>query len=404
MVQPLERRSVLIRYHEIALKGGNRGLFTNQLRENVRIATQGLGVHDLRKGLGLVRLDLVPGADWPAIRAALDRVFGIGNYMLTYQMPVDLDVVEERLTTLLQEDRFESFKIATERRDKTFPITSMDVDRRIGAFVQDRTGARVDIHHPERIIRIEILPGSIYVGFDKIAGPGGLPVGVGGRVLTLISGGIDSPVAAFRVIRRGVRSSLVHFHGYPFLDDRSIVKARQLADHLANYQFFSRLILVPFGEIQRRIVIDAPEAFRVILYRRMMIRIAEAIARQEQAIALVTGESLGQVASQTLENVRAIDAVAELPILRPLIGLDKQEIIDQAERLGSYDISIQPDQDCCQLFMPRHPATRARLDEVEAAEARLPVDEFIAQAVAEVSVETFRFEPAGSAADRAAVG
>ena len=393
MVQLGERRSVLVRYHEVALKGGNRSLFTGQLRDNLRAATQGLGVVAVRKGMGLIKLDLAPDADWSAIQRALGRVFGAGNFMLTYQMPVDLDAVEARLAELLPNHQFESFKIAAERRDKSFPVSSLDLNRRFGTFVQARTGARVDVHNPDCVIRVEVLPGAIFVGFDKVAGPGGLPVGVGGRVLTLLSGGIDSPVAAYRMMRRGARSSLVHFHSYPFLDDRSIAKARQLAQHLTRFQFHSRLWLVPFGEIQRQIVIGAPEPYRVVLYRRLMVRIAEALARREGAAALVTGESLGQVASQTIENLSVIDVVAQGPILRPLIGMDKQEIITQAQQIGTFEISIQPDQDCCQLFMPRHPATRSRLPEVEAAESRLPVAELVERALADASLETFEFVP-----------
>ena len=393
MIQLRERRSVLVRYHEVALKGGNRGLFTTQLRDNLRMATQGLGVTAVRKGMGLIKLDLAPEADWPAIQRALGRVFGTGNFMLTYQMPVDLEVVEARLAELLPQHPFASFKIAAERRDKSFPGNSLDLNRRLGAFVQAQTGARVDVHNPDCIIRVEVLPGAIFVGFEKVAGPGGLPVGVGGRVLTLLSGGIDSPVAAYRMMRRGARASLVHFHSYPFLDDRSIAKARQLAQHLTLYQFRSRLLLVPFGEIQRQIVVGAPEPYRVVLYRRLMVRIAEALARREGASALVTGESLGQVASQTIENLSVIDAAAQGLVLRPLIGLDKQEIIAQAEQIGTFEISIQPDQDCCQLFMPRHPATRSRLPEVEAAESRLPVAEWVERALAETSLETFEFVP-----------
>lgn len=397
MVQPLERRSVLVRYHEVGLKGANRNVFITQLRDNLRAATEGLEVFSVRKGMGLVKLDLTPKARWPEVREAIARVFGVTNFMLTYQMPVDLDVVEQRLAELLPDHPFASFKIAAERRDKSFPQTSFDVNCRLGEFVERVTGARVDVHRPECVIRVEVLPGSVFLGFDKIPGPGGLPVGVGGRLMTLISGGIDSPVAALRMMRRGARTSFVHFHGYPFLDDRSTAKARQLVQHLTVYQFASRLIAVPFGEIQRQIVIGAPEPFRVVLYRRLMIRIAEALALRDGASALVTGESLGQVASQTLENLRVIDAAAILPVLRPLIGMDKQEIINQAEAAGTYEISIQPDQDCCTLFMPRHPATKTRLYEIEEAESRLPIADFVAQAVAEADAETFAYRGAAQA-------
>jgi thiamine biosynthesis protein ThiI len=240
-------------------------------------------------------------------------------------------------------------------------------------------------------IDVEALTAQAFSSFGKAPGAGGLPTGVSGRVVCLLSGGIDSPVAAWRMMRRGCRVVFVHFHSYPILSRASQEKARELAALLAAYQLRSRLVLVPFGEIQQRVVLTVAPPLRVVVYRRLMMRIAEAIAGDQKARALVTGEVVGQVASQTLENMQHINSVVRLPVLRPLIGMDKEEITAAAQRLGTYPISIIPDQDCCTLFTPRHPATRARERDVERAEASLPIDEIVAGARAAAATEHFDF-------------
>ncbi len=227
--------------------------------------------------------------------------------------------------------------------------------------------------------------------FGKEPGAGGLPTGTGGRVACLLSGGIDSPVAAYRLMRRGCSVLLIHFHSYPILSRASQEKVREIAALLTKYQLRSRLILVPFGELQQQIVLSVPPPLRVVVYRRLMLRIAERLARRWHARALVTGEVIGQVASQTLDNLTTIGAATDLPILRPLIGMDKDEIVAEAERIGTFPISIIPDQDCCTLFTPRHPATRARADNVVAAEATLALESMIAAAIAAAAVEDIKY-------------
>ena len=236
-----------------------------------------------------------------------------------------------------------------------------------------------------------MLPDHAFYFFGKEPGAGGLPTGTGGRVACLLSGGIDSPVAAYRMMRRGCSVLLIHFHSYPILSRASQEKVREIAALLTKYQLRSRLVLVPFGELQQQVVLGVPPELRVVIYRRLMLRIAERIARKWHARALVTGEVIGQVASQTLENLTAIAAATTLEVLRPLVGMDKDEIAAEAERLGTLPISNIPDQDCCQLFTPRHPATRARIENVDAAEAVLPIDAMVDAAVAAASVEDFRF-------------
>ncbi len=383
--------SVLIRYHEIALKKGNRAYFTELLKRNIISAVKDLGVKDIRSLPARLLLTLKNDIDQTIATERIGAVFGVANFSLVERTPRDVDALRERILDSLNGAPFESFRIDTQRGDKTFPLTSPEINRVLGAAVQEKSNARVDLENPEFTVFVEILPRDAFFGFNKIPGPGGLPVGASGRVVSLISGGIDSPVASYRMMQRGCRLIFVHFHSAPYQDKTSQEKVRELLKRLTRHQFNSRLFLVPFGEIQRQIVAAVSRPLRVVLYRRMMLRIAEAIARREKAKALVTGESLGQVASQTLENMAVIQQAATLPILRPLVGMDKQEIIDQARRIGTFDISSIPDQDCCQLFVPKHPATKAELADVEQAEAHYDVKEMVRLGVENAAEEDFSF-------------
>ena len=252
-------------------------------------------------------------------------------------------------------------------------------------------GWPVNLDEPDLVIHVELLTSEAFYSFGKERGPGGLPTGTAGRVACLLSGGIDSPVAAYRMMKRGCSATFVHFHSYPILSRASQEKARQLVELLTRYQQHYRLYLVPFGDIQQQVVLGVAGPMRVVVYRRLMLRIAERIARLRGAPALVTGEVVGQVASQTLENLSTIGSVAAMPVLRPLVGMDKEEITAEAQRLGTYPISIIPDQDCCTLFTPRHPATKARRYDVESAEAQLPIDEMVNEAVIGAAPESYRF-------------
>jgi thiamine biosynthesis protein ThiI len=240
-------------------------------------------------------------------------------------------------------------------------------------------------------VNVEMMSNEAVYFFGKEGGAGGLPTGTGGRVACLLSGGIDSPVAAFRLMRRGCTVLLIHFHSYPILSRASQDKVREIATLLTTYQLRSRLLLVPFGELQQRVLLTVTPGLRVVIYRRLMLRIAERLARQWRAKALVTGEVIGQVASQTIENLTVIAEAAHLEVLRPLVGMDKDEIVRQADILGTLPISNIPDQDCCQLFTPRHPETRARLEDVLAAEQALDIDAMVASAIEGVAVEEFSF-------------
>jgi thiamine biosynthesis protein ThiI len=251
----------------------------------------------------------------------------------------------------------------------------------------------VNLSGPDLNIRIETMYREAYYSVEREPGPGGLPTGVSGKVACLVSGGIDSPVAAYRLMQRGCKAAFIHFHGRPYVTRASEEKVRDIVELLSRYQLYSRLYLVPFGEIQRQIVLGSPAAFRVVLYRRMMLRIAEELARKERCWALVTGDSLGQVASQTPHNLSVIGEVAELPVLRPLIGMDKLEITAQAQTIGTFETSIEPDQDCCRLFVPAHPSTRTSGDHIQRIERHLDIGGFVKQGIAAAELVEFQFPP-----------
>ncbi|HEY7790114.1 MAG TPA: tRNA uracil 4-sulfurtransferase ThiI [Vicinamibacterales bacterium] len=384
-------RSVIVHYKEIALKGRNRPWFITRLVRALRTATADVGGERVQSLMGRIEIVLRPGADWDAVRERVARVFGVANFSFANRAPLDIDGIAAAILEDLGDRTTDSFRVSARRADKRFPLTSPQIEREVGGRIKEIKGWRVDLDEPGLTIYLEMLPGEAFYFFGKEPGAGGLPTGVSGRVACLLSGGIDSPVAAFRMMRRGCSVQLIHFHSYPILSRASIDKVKELATLLTQYQQRSRLQLVAFGDIQRQVVLSAPQPLRVVLYRRLMMRIAEDLARRARAQALVTGEVVGQVASQTLENLRVIGDVASLPIFRPLIGMDKDEISAEAERIGTYPISIIPDQDCCQLFTPKHPATRARLRDVEAAEADLSIADMVRTAVETVETEDYRF-------------
>ncbi len=383
--------SVVVHYSELALKGRNRPWFIHMLVRAIKSALADVGVRDARPVVGRIVIQLEPGTDWPEVRARLARLPGIGNFARATHVVPDLSTIADRVVESVADLPACTFRIAARRADKRFPVTSPDIERLVGRRVQEATGWPVDLSAPERVIRIEVLSHDAYFFVNLEQGTGGLPVGTGGRVLALLSGGIDSPVAAWRLIRRGCRTDFVHFHSYPILSRTSQDKARALAARLTACELRSRLYLVPFGGVQQQVVLAVPPPLRVVIYRRLMLRIAERLATRIRALALVTGDSVGQVASQTIDNLAVVGAVATLPILRPLVGMDKAEITRDAERLGTYSISIVADDDCCTLFTPPHPATRASLASVEAAESRLDVAALVERAAAEASVEDLRF-------------
>lgn len=381
--------SILIHYQELVLKGRNRPWFVDRFVRNLREVCAGLGVSEVRAIMGRVEVVLGPAADVPALLDRVGRVFGVANFALAERVAPDLPAITHAALAQLDGLPPLRFRVCAARADKGFPIPSPEIERQLGARIQQEFGWPVDLSDPERIVHVEVVRDAAFCFVDRRPGAGGLPTGASGRVLALLSGGIDSPVAAWRLMRRGCRAAFVHFHSYPIVSTASQQKARQIVEVLTRYQISSRLLLVPFGDVQRRLVAEAPQALRVVLYRRFMLRIAEHLACQTGARVLVTGEAVGQVASQTLDNIAMIDAATMATVVRPLIGMDKEEITAEARRIGTYEISVLPDEDCCRVFTPRYPATRARFDEVEAAEAALPVRELVEAAVAAATREEF---------------
>ncbi len=385
--------NVVVHYHEIALKGKNRPYFIEKLARNLRRATSDIPGVTVRALSGRLALAAPDDTSWERLRERIACTFGVVNFARVFEVAPNLEALSSAATQSLLGLRFASFRVRTKRSHKGFEQTSMEVDRQVGSAIRQATGARVDLELPELTLFVEILRDRIFFYVEKLPGPGGLPVGVSGRVLTLLSGGIDSPVAASRMMKRGCQSWLVHFHAFPLQDRTSIDKVVELSRVLTRLQHRTRLLLVPFGPVQQTIVASCPAPLRVVLYRRCMLRIAEALARRCRAAAVVTGESLGQVASQTLRNLSVIDDAATGPVLRPLVGMDKDEITREARRLGTFEISTLPDQDCCQLFVPRNPATAARLEAVRQAEAALDLEDLVGSATESTKQKSFSFPP-----------
>lgn len=365
---------ILVRYGEIALKGKNRGYFEKALFNNLKSALRGLEVRVIRMhGRFLVR---GPAAEIEIITDRLSKVFGVVSVSSVQTTPLDLETIEEAAQELVKSCnlRGASFKVETRRSNKKFPLTSPELNRIIGAAILKKNPhLKVDLHNPSFRVFIEIGPQEAFLYHEHVPGPGGLPVGVTGRALLLLSGGIDSPVAGWMAMKRGLTLEAIHYHSYPFTSRRSREKVIDLCHRLALSGGQLHLHLVSVTEIQKEIHDRCPPELGIILLRRMMLRIAEKLSRHRRLQALVTGESLGQVASQTLESMAVISSVTPMLILRPLLGMDKHEIVARAEEIDTYEISIRPYEDCCTLFVPRRPATRPKMNKVTEAEAALDI-------------------------------
>ncbi len=370
-----------IHYAEVGLKGKNRIFFEKRLANNIKLALRGTGYAEVERLHDRILVHLGQHANIAEIKKHLHQVMGIAHFEISCRTEPDITAIKTAALRQIQRHPCESLKVETRRADKTFPLTSPEVSAEVGGYLIKETGARADMHNPDVTCWVKITHNAAYISTEKIRGIGGLPVGVSGKVLVMLSGGIDSPVAAWQMIKRGAKAVFIHFYSYPYTDKASLEKVIEIAEILAAFNYRSTVYLVPFADLQQTIVAETPAPFRVLLYRRMMTRIAQRVAATVDAEALVTGESLAQVASQTLTNLRTIEAIAEIPILRPLIGEDKIEIIEKAQRIGTYDVSTRPHQDCCSLFVPKHPATRASLIALENAESGLDVDALVENAL-----------------------
>jgi thiamine biosynthesis protein ThiI len=386
---------ILKYYHEIVLKKGNRHLFIRQLHENINKILNGFEVKSLKHGPMVTTISLNYESDLENLKERFASLHGIEKFSIGYRVELDLDSIKAATSKLIEDiDDIEglSFKIRTSRTDKVFHLKSSEVNEIMGDFVRENYNLKVNLTNPNIIVNIQLLRNNALVSVNDDIGIGGMPVGVGGLLAMMLSGGIDSPVAAQMMMNRGAKILFIHFHSYPLVDGTSKEKAKELTKLLSRYQFDSTLLMVPFSQIQQRLIVSTPPEYRVILYRRFMIRITELLAIRYGAKAIVTGESLGQVSSQTIENISVIDkAVKELPIIRPLIGMDKNSIVNAARRIGSYPVSIIPDQDCCSLFVPKHPVTKGKLKSVEAIEGNLSIWNMVEEAVAITESIDFRW-------------
>jgi thiamine biosynthesis protein ThiI len=379
-------RFIVVHYNELGLKKGNRDYFENALCANINMVLQDCGAERAKRISGRILVPLKPASVLAEIKRRLMRVFGIAYFAEAWASAQAVENLEANAWALIEGRTFNSFRIEARRADKSFPHTSVEINQRVGRYIKERCGVKVDLENAELTCWIEIVEKYALIYVERFPGPGGLPVGTSGKVVVLLSGGIDSPVAAWKLIKRGCTPIFVHFHSFPYTNKESEEKAKQLAKLLSNYALRVKAYLVPFAEIQRHIMVSTPLDTRVILYRRYMLRLAEHIAEREKARVLVTGDSVGQVASQTIENIDVISRAVQIPILRPLIGDDKIEIVEFARRIGTYEISIQPDQDCCSLFVPKHPETKANIAEIEESEARLDIAEVMKAAVENAEV------------------
>lgn len=370
-----------IHYAEVGLKGKNRAYFEKRLVRNIKLSLQGTGYTEVRRLHDRILVLLDKNTDIFAIEKRLKRVMGIAHFELVNLSNKDMSEIKEMSLKSIEGKDFQTLKVETKRSDKNFPLTSPEISKEIGGHLIQNTGCRADMHNPDLIVRIDISRHDVYIYSDKQLGIGGLPVGVSGKVLVMLSGGIDSPVAAWRMIKRGAKAVFIHFFSYPYTDKASLEKVMELAHILSESNYRTTIYLIPFADLQQIIVSETPAPYRVLLYRRLMTRIAERVAILAEAEALVTGESLAQVASQTLTNLRSIESIAEIPILRPLIGDDKVDIIEKAQEIGTFEVSTLPHQDCCSLFVPKHPATGASVEDLDYAEKGLDITALVEKAI-----------------------
>jgi thiamine biosynthesis protein ThiI len=394
---------LLLMFGELALKGRKRSSFAVVLERNLRRALRGsAGTVELqRRGSSFLAMAPTDGLA-AALKVATD-VPGLSVVQPALRLEPSPEYAARAAVELVRPMSARSFAVRSRRRDKNFPVTSMDMARQVGAAVKDELGLAVELTHPELELHVEAYEHELFVSVDRLRGAGGLPVGTSGRALVLLSGGIDSPVAAYRMMKRGLRCDFVHFSGQPLTGPESAYKAYALVGRLSRFQGRSRLFVVPFGLAQRLLASSGAGRLQVLAQRRLMVRVADALARREQCEALVTGDSLGQVASQTLRNLEVVEGAATLPLLRPLLDRDKSEIIEEAERIGTFETSILPDEDCCTLLAPRRAVTWTDPEPLIELERRVDVETVVERLVEQALLMWPRLErPAPEPAPAAA--
>ena len=362
---------ILIHYHEISIKGDNRQWFEKIFARNVRKHIKGLPSTSVEVFAARVFIYGVNEVKWQEYADRLKHVMGLMNAHLVVRAPAELDVIKSISEELISNKSFDTFRVSARRQYKSFPLTSHQINMEVGAYLQPLCNKPVKLKGADLDVKIELVKGTAYIGVNRMRGFGGLPVGSGEKAICLISSGIDSPVSSFEMIKRGVNLSYVHFHSAPATNLQSIRNVKEILGVLAQYQLRCELYNVPLLDIQQTIMNNAPNKLWVILFRRAMVRLATDVANTINAPALITGENVGQVASQTLSNIRATGDATDLPILRPLAGMNKEDIVNRAKEIDTYEISIEPYQDCCSFFVPIHPETKADLQSVQKIESNI---------------------------------
>ena len=376
---------ILLKLGEIVLKGLNRKSFEQKLMANVRRRLAAIGKFRVYCLQSTVYVEAAEdGADMDAAFEALQKVFGIVKLSRAAACEKDKDAIAKLAIDYLREDmlRAKSFKVESKRSDKSFPMTSVELSQYVGGELNEAyPGGEVDVHEPELVVHIEVRDLAAYVHATPVPGAGGMPVGSNGVAVTLLSGGIDSPVSTYMIAKRGVRLIPLHFFSFPYTSEQAKEKVIELGNMLTEYCGRMTLEIAPFTHIQEEIRDKCPEEYFTLIMRRFMMRIAQRVARENGAKAIVTGENLGQVASQTMEAMASTQAVIDLPVLQPLIGMDKEEIVALARKIGTFETSILPYEDCCTVFTPKHPRTRPKLSEVEQAESVLDIEALVDEAI-----------------------
>lgn len=387
----MEYNHILIRYGEIGLKGKNMGYFLSRLQQNIQGKLKAFPRIKVQRSQGRLYV-LLNGHKPDEIVKILRKIFGIYSMSLAIKSSKDMeDIKAAALYALKNSKSAKSFKVSVRRADKSFPVGSQEMNHVLGAhLLQNTDGFRVDVHNPDVEVSVEIRGEGCFITSEVIPGPGGLPVGTGGKSLLLLSGGIDSPVAGYLMMKRGVELEAIHFESPPFTSERAKQKVVDLAMELTDYGRSVTVHFVPFTKLQQKIHQEIPDSYGMTVMRRLMLTISEQIAEKRSILSLSTGESLGQVASQTMESMNTINEVTNYPVLRPLIAMDKEEIVNIAKEINTYEISIRPYEDCCTVFVPKSPKTRPRRDQLHRVEKDVDFSELIEEAIRETKRVVYR--------------
>lgn len=380
---------IVIHYGEIAIKGKNRPVFEKKLVDNIRSSLSKDTYESIKRIYGRIIIELKNKANKEQISERLKKISGIAYFSFAEKAEIDIENIKEKLLKIAEKNKDKTFRISAKRALKNFPYNSIQMNEILGELLVKKLNMKVSLEKPEIPFFIEVTEKGVFIYTEKIRGFGGLPVGVTGKLVSLISGGIDSPVASWKMFKRGCSIIYVHFFNDTINKKGVENKIEKLMEVLSKYQFKTKLYIIPFSEIQTEIIKIVPSKYRMIVYRRVMFKIAEEILKKEKALGFVTGDSLAQVASQTLENINVIYKISNYPVFSPLIGDDKKDIIKVAEQIGTFDISILPYEDCCSFLVAEHPETRAKIEDIERIEKNLKINNIIKQAIKNTRFKVF---------------